>query len=122
MQPKKTAWGKEPASGWTPAQTTAWEREQQAVQQQEKSMEERVEKAVVEFLKNPEAVSKKTEEAITHLGVEPDSRLVEKLAAQVVAHRMESRKTTKDTAAGILYEAGVSEAVRAMVGKYESKH
>jgi hypothetical protein len=72
----------------------------------------------MEFLKNPEAVSKKTEEAIKHLGVKPDSRLVEKLAAQVVAYRMESRKTTKDAAA----EAGVSEAVRAMVEKYESNH
>jgi hypothetical protein len=85
-------------------------------------MEVRAEKAAVEFLKNPEAVSKKTEEAIKHLGVKPDPKLVERLAAQVVACRMESRKTNTDTAAGILYEAGVSEAVRAMVEKYESKH
>jgi hypothetical protein len=76
----------------------------------------------VEFLKNPEAVSKKTEEAIKHVGVKPDPKLVERLAAQVVAHRMESRKTNKDTAAGILYDAGVSEAVRAMVEKCEPKH
>jgi hypothetical protein len=86
-------------------------------------MEVRAEKAVVEFRKTPEAVSKKTEEAIKHVGVKPaDSGLVERLAAQVVAYRMESRKTTKDTAAGILYEAGVSEAVRAMVEKYEPRH
>jgi hypothetical protein len=54
--------------------------------------------------------------------VKPDPKLVERLAAQVVAHRMESRKTNKDTAAGILYDAGVSEAVRAMVEKCEPKH
>jgi hypothetical protein len=74
-------------------------------------MEVRVEKAVVEFQKNPDAVSKKTEEAIKHMGVKSDPKLVERLAAQVlVAYRMESRKTAKDTAAGILYGAGVSEA------------
>jgi hypothetical protein len=85
-------------------------------------MEARVEKAVLDFRKNPDAVSKKTEEAIKHMGVKPDPKLVERLAAQVAAYRMESRKTAKDSAAGILHEAGVSEAVRAVVGKYESKH
>jgi hypothetical protein len=67
-------------------------------------MEERVAKAVAEFIKNPEAVSKKTAEAIKHLGVGPNRQIVEKLAAQVVAYRIESRKTNGDTAAGILYE------------------
>jgi hypothetical protein len=104
MQPKKTAWGKEPASGWTAAQTAAGEREQQAERQPAKTMEERVAKAVAEFIKNPEAVSKKTAEAIKHLGVGPNRQIVEKLAAQVVAYRIESRKTNGDTAAGILYE------------------
>jgi hypothetical protein len=104
------------------ANEVSWQREQQAEQQLAKSMEVRVEKAVVEFRKNPDAVSKKTEEAIKHMGVKPDPKLVERLAAQVVAYRMESRKTAKDSAAGIVYEAGVSEAVRAMVEKYESKH
>jgi hypothetical protein len=47
---------------------------------------------------------------------------VEKLAAQVVAYRIESRKTNGGTAARILYEAGASEAVRALVEKYEPKH
>jgi hypothetical protein len=61
------------------------------------------------------------------MGVKPDPKLVERLAAQVVrwwhtAWRAESRKAVKDSAAGILYEAGVSEAVRAMVETYESKH
>ena len=46
-------------------------------------MEVRVEKAVVEFRKNPDAVSKKTEEAIKHMGVKPDPKAVERLAAQV---------------------------------------
>jgi hypothetical protein len=65
MQPKKAAWGREPAGGWAPAQTTALERKQQTEQQQTKSMEVgarlRAERAAVEFLKNPEEVSKKTE-------------------------------------------------------------
>ena len=46
-------------------------------------METRVAKAVAEFIKNPGAVSKKTEEAIKHLGVGPNRHSVEKLAAQV---------------------------------------
>jgi hypothetical protein len=58
-------------------------------------MEEGAAKAVAEFIKNTEAVSKKTEEAIKHLGVlgvGPNRQSVEKLAAQVVAYRIESRK------------------------------
>jgi hypothetical protein len=43
-------------------------------------MEARAAKAVAEFIKNPEAVSKKTEEAIKHLGVGPNRHSVEKLA------------------------------------------
>jgi hypothetical protein len=70
-------------------------------------------------------VSKKTEEAIKHLGVGPNRQSVEKLAAQVVAYRIESRKTNGDSAAGILHQKGVSDesaAVRAMVKEYEDKH
>ena len=85
-------------------------------------MESRVAKAVAEFIKNPEAVSKKTEEAIKHLGVGPNKQSVEKLAAQVVAYRIESRKTNDDSAEGILKQKGLSEAVRAMVEKYEDQH
>jgi hypothetical protein len=50
-------------------------------------MEERASKAVGEFRKDPEAASKKTEEAIKWMGVKLDKKLVEKLAAQVVAYR-----------------------------------
>ena len=85
-------------------------------------MEERAAKAVAEFIKNPEAVSKKTEEAIKHLGVGPNRQSVEKLAAQVVAYRIESRKTNGDSAAGLLYQKGVPAAVRALVEKYEDQH
>jgi hypothetical protein len=46
-------------------------------------MEERVNKAVREFRKDPDAVSKKTEEAIKKMGVQPDKKMVEKLATQV---------------------------------------
>jgi hypothetical protein len=53
------------------------------------------------------------------MGVKPDRRLVEKLAAQVVAYRQGSRDS-KGTS--ILQGKGVSEAVRSIVGKYESKH
>jgi hypothetical protein len=41
---------------------------------------------------------------------------------QVVAYRVESRKTNKDSAAGILYVKRVSVAVRTVVEDYESKH
>ena len=41
MQPKKAAWGKEPAGGWTAAQTAAWEREKQTERQPAATMEER---------------------------------------------------------------------------------
>jgi hypothetical protein len=106
MQPKKEAWGKEPAGGWTAEQTAAWERENQTTRQPA-TMETRAAKAVAEFIKNPEAVSKKTEEAtIKHLGVRPNRHSVEKLAAQVVAYRIESRKTNGDSAAGLLYQKG----------------
>ena len=56
------------------------------------------------------------------MGVGPNRHSVEKLAAQVVAYRIESRKTNGDSAAGILYQKGVSAAVRAMVVKYEDLH
>jgi hypothetical protein len=122
MQPKKGAWGKEPAGGWPAEQTAAWERENQPTRQPA-TMETRVAKAVAEFIKNPEAVSKKTEEAINHLGVGPNRHSVKKLAAQVVAYRIESRKTNGDSAAGLLHQTGVPAAVRAMmVGKYEDQH
>ena len=103
MQPKKEAWGEEPAGGWTAEQMAAWERETHPKQQQAR-MESRVATAVAEFIKNPEAVSKKTEEAIKHLGVGPNRQSVEKLAAQVVAYRIESRKTNGDSAEGIRQE------------------
>ena len=83
MQPKKEAWGEEPAGGWTAEQTAAWERENRP-KRQHAAMESRVAKAVAEFIKDPEAVSKKTEEAIKHLGVGPNRNSVEKLAVQVV--------------------------------------
>ena len=78
--------------------------------------------AVAEFIRDPEAVSKKTEEAIKHLGVGPNRNSVEKLAAQVVAYRIESRKTNDDSAEGILKQGGLSAAVRAMVEQYEDQH
>jgi hypothetical protein len=40
----------------------------------------------------------------------------------VIAYRLESRKTSKDSAARILYDKRVSGVVRAMVEDYESKH
>ena len=85
-------------------------------------MESRVANAVAEFIRGPKAVSKKTEEAIKHLGVGPNKQSVEKLAAQVVAYRIESRKTNDDSAEGILQQKGLSEAVRAMVEQYEDQH
>jgi hypothetical protein len=48
--------------GWTDAETKAWEKEQQASKEAPEEMEERVHKAVREFRRDPEAVSKKTEE------------------------------------------------------------
>ena len=121
MQPKKEEWGEEPAGGWTAEQTAAWEREKEPNRQHAR-MESRVAKAVEEFIKNPKAVSKKTEEAIKHLGVGPNKQSVEKLAAQVVAYRIESRKTNDDSAEGILRQKGLSAAVRAMVEQYEDQH
>jgi hypothetical protein len=56
-------------------------------------------------------VTKNTAEAIKQMGVRPDSRLVAKLAAQVVAYRQESR--------------GNKELLRdevAMVEEYKAKH
>jgi hypothetical protein len=67
-----------------------WEKEQQISKEAPKEMEERVNKVVREFRKDPDAVSKKTEEAIKRMGVRPDQKLVTKLAAQVVAYRQES--------------------------------
>jgi hypothetical protein len=122
MQPKKEDWGKEPAGGWTTEQTAAWERENKPTRQQAAMESARAAKAVAEFIKGPEAVSKKAEEAIKHLGVGPNKQSVEKLAAQVVAYRIESRKTTGDSAAGLLYQTGVPAAVRALVEKYEDHH
>ena len=100
MQPKKEDWGKEPAGGWTTEQTAAWERENKPTRQQAAMESARAAKAVAEFIKGPEAVSKKAEEAIKHLGVGPNRHSVEKLAVQVVAYRIESRKTNVDSAAG----------------------
>jgi hypothetical protein len=125
MQPqakRSTAWGQQPAGGWTEAQTKAWEKEQQASKETSEDMDERVQKAVQEFRRGPAAVSKKTEEAIKSMGVRPNKRLVARLAAQVVAYRLESRKTAKDSAAGILYDKKISTAVRSMVGDYRAKH
>jgi hypothetical protein len=67
-------------------------------------MEERVHNAVREFRKDPSAVTKNTVEAIKQMGVRPDSRLVAKLAAQVVAYRQESRGNKE-----LLHDKGVSE-------------
>jgi hypothetical protein len=125
MQPqakRSTAWGQQPAGGWTEVQTKAWEKEQQASKETSEDMDERVQKAVQEFRRDPAAVSKKTEEAIKSMGVRPNKRLVARLAAQVVAYRLESRKTAKDSAAGILYDKKMSTAVRSMVEDYEAKH
>jgi hypothetical protein len=88
---RSVAWGREPVGGWTREQTKAWEREQHVSTEASKAMEERVLKAVREFRKDPSAVTKKTAEAIRNMGVRPDSRLVAKLAAQVVAYRQASR-------------------------------
>jgi hypothetical protein len=85
-------------------------------------MDERVQKAVQEFRRDPAAVSKKTEEAIKSMGVRPDKKLVARLAAQVVAYRLESRKTDKDSAAGILRDKKISVAMRSMAEDYEAKH
>ena len=53
--------------GWPLEQTRRWEQEQEASKAEAAAMEEeRVNKAVKEFQKDPEAVSKKTEEAIGH--------------------------------------------------------
>jgi hypothetical protein len=95
---------------WTDAETKAWEKEQQTSKEALADMDERVHKAVQEFRRDPTAVSKKMEEATRSMGVRPDKKLVAKLAAQVVAYRMESRKTTKDSAAGIRYDKRVSTA------------
>ena len=79
MQPqakRSTAWGQQPAGGWTEAQTKAWEKEQQASKKKSEDMDERVQKAVQEFRRGPAAVSKKTEEAIKNMGVRPDKRMV----------------------------------------------
>ena len=126
MQPqakRSTAWGQhQPAGGWTAAQTKAWEKEQQESKAAPEDMDERVQKAVQEYRRDPAAVSKKTEEAIKSMGVRPDKIMAARLAAQVVAYRVESRKTDKDSAAGILYDKRVSVAVRTMVEDYESKH
>jgi hypothetical protein len=125
MQPqakRSTAWGQQPAGGWTAAQTKAWEKEQQESKAAPEDMDERVQKAVKEFRRGPAAVSKKTEEAIKSMDVGPDKRLAARLAAQVVAYRLESRKTDKDSAAGILRDKKISVAVRSVVGDYEAKH
>jgi hypothetical protein len=71
-------------------------------------MDERVQKAVQEYRRDPAAVSKKTEEAIKSMGVRPDKKMVARIAAQVVAYRVESRKANKDSAAGILYDKRLS--------------
>jgi hypothetical protein len=126
MQPqakRSTAWGQPPAGGWTAAQTKAWEKGQQESKEAPEDMDEGVQKAVQEYRRDPAAVSKKTEEAIKSMGVRPDKRMAARLAAQVVACRLESRKTDKDSAAGILYDKEVSVAVRAtVVEDHESKH
>jgi hypothetical protein len=91
-------------------------------------MEARVEKAVLEFRKGrkePGCGIQEGRGGHQTYGSEAGSEAGGKTGGtggEVVAYRMESRKAVKDSAAGILYEAGVSEAVRAMVEKYESKH
>ena len=82
-----------------------------------------MQKAVHEFRRDPAAVSKKTEDASKSMGVRPDKKQLDaRLAAQVVAYRLESRKTDKDSAAGILRDKKISVAVRSVVGDYEAKH
>jgi hypothetical protein len=125
MQPqakRSTAWGQQPAGGWTAAQTRAWETEQQGNKTASEDMDEVVQKAIQEYRRDPAAVPKETEEAIKNMGVRPDKKMVARQAAQVIAYRLESRKTSKGSAARILYDKSVSGAVRAMVGDYESKH
>jgi hypothetical protein len=77
MQPQATrnaAWGREPVSEWTDAETKAWEKEQQTRKEALADMDERVHKAVQEFRRDPAAVSKNTEEAIRSMGVRPDKK------------------------------------------------
>jgi hypothetical protein len=84
MQPqakRSTAWGQQPAGGWTASQTKAWEKEQQESKEVSEDMDEGVQKAVQELRRDPAAVSKKTEEAIKSTGVRPDKKLVARLAA-----------------------------------------
>jgi hypothetical protein len=83
----------------------AWEKEQQ--------VNKDAAKAIREFRKDPDGVSKKTEEAIKRMGMRPDQKLVTKLAAQVVAYRQESRGDK-----GVLHDKGVSTAVRSVVVEY----
>jgi hypothetical protein len=119
MQPqakRSTAWGQQSAGGWTAAQTKAWETEQKESKEAPEDMDERVQIAIQENRRDPAAVSKKTEEAIKNMGVRPDKRMVARQAAQVIAYRLESRKTSKDSAARILYDKRVSGAVRANGG------
>jgi hypothetical protein len=66
-----------------------WEKEQQ--------VNKDAAKAIREFRKDPDGVSKKTEEAIKRMGMRPDQKLVTKLAAQVVAYRQESRGDKGDS-------------------------
>ncbi len=93
----------------------AWEKEQQARKAASEHTDERLKKAVQEYRRDRAAVSKKTEEAIKSMGVRQDKKIVARIAEQVVAYRVESRKTNKDSAAGILYDKRVSVAVRTMV-------
>jgi hypothetical protein len=80
MQPqakRSTAWGQQPAGGWTAAQTKAWEAEQKESKEAPEDMDERVQRAIQEYRRDPAAgVSKKTEEAIKNMGVRPDKRMV----------------------------------------------
>jgi hypothetical protein len=84
MQPqakRSTARGQQPVGGWTASQTKAWEKEQQKSKEALEDMDERVQKAVQEFsIRDPAAVSKKTEEAIKSMGVRPDKKLVARQA------------------------------------------
>jgi hypothetical protein len=82
---KKSSWGAEPANGWTDGQKRRWEAEVKA----KEDMEERVKQAVADFKRDRGRCpkSKKTAEAIKAMEIKPNSEVVDKIAARVVAAR-----------------------------------
>jgi hypothetical protein len=108
---RNAAWGREPVGEWTDTETKAWEKEQQASKETSEM-----------WMRECRKRSRSSRGTRLQCPRRPNKRLVARLAAQVVAYRMESRKTAKDSAAGILYDKKISTAVRSMVGDYEAMH